>query len=247
MDWYYILNTRQPDGNLIKKGVIFNYTYYGAGNSKNGTGASRLIKVGGKVYLIGADGVMKTGFQKVRKTEDVQVWLDDQTAGEGHAYWNGTNYEYYIPSTIKTADDLYFYFDDSEDLDGDRGELKEGKITYEDEDGFTVTRLFQADGSTDTGYSVCENYLFYKGVLVTAEDSTYRAVRIQEASVPKYSVKNGKVSKNTTGFNDDGNDYWVVVDRNGKIKRNSSRGLDLDDGYTYTISEYIVINREQTN
>ncbi len=240
MDWYYIINARSLDNkanDLIKKGVIFNYTYTGTdGATGDGKGVSRLIKVGGKVYMIGPDGVMKTGFQKVA-TADIQHWQDDLSGGE--YYWNGTNFKYYVPSTVTGRDDLYFYFDASEDLDGDRGELREGKISYTDDDGFTVTRLFKGDGAVDDGYVVCDNYLYNDGVLVTAEDETYHYVAITDGKkLTNYTVKNGKVNKDGKFGATDGKTYYIIVDRNGKIKRSNSRGLEVE-GTEFTITDYV--------
>ena len=239
-DWYYIVNARQGDGSV--KGVIFNYTLAGDDDSKEDKkGADRLLKVGGKVFLIGADGVMKVGAQEI-KEETIKKW-DKPT--NGLAIWKGTTFNYYVPVTdpAKQSGSLYFYFDDSTDHDGDRGEQVLGIHSYQDDDGATVTRLYKQDGGVDA-YAICNGYLFENGKLVVAEDEDYKAEKLG-TKVAEYSAKNGKLTvvgqDKSLGLSGE----WVVVDRNGKIKKSSSSKGIVINGVTYYIKDYVASTTKQ--
>ena len=240
-DWYYIVNARQGNGSV--KGVIFNYTLAGDdGTKEDKKGADRLLKVGGKVFLIGADGVMKVGAQEIKPTT-IEYWTDA-------ANWKGTTFSYYVPETVSKAGvtnykkSLYFYFDDSTDHDGDRGEQVCGIHSYQDEDGSTVTRLYTSEGTTDT-WAICSGYLFKDGKLVVAEDDDYRAVKLEGATPVQYTSKSGKLTvlglDNNKYLKKVVEDAMVIVDRNGKLKKSSSKGITIGQ-YTYKLDNYVVTN-----
>ena len=240
-DWYYIINAREADGkSAFQKGVIFNYDLGDDVESSDDDckGPARLIKVGGKTFLIGNNGVMKVGYNKVEKA-DVEKWLKDTPDSDGYANWNGTSFKYYVP--VKTATDLYFFFDDSTDHDGDRGELQVGRHSYTDEDGVVRTRFFKADGTTEA-YAICDNYLFENGELVVAEDGDYRVVELDTASaVYQYTVKSGKLTAKAFQAEAATSKIKVVVDKNGRLKKStSSKGVLADDGHYYVLKDYKV-------
>ena len=272
-NWRYIINAREADKSLIQKGVIFNYNYDGMDGTdpatgkvfEDGKGYSRMIKVNGKIFLIGPDGLMKTGVQEITPAT-LRAWGEDYDSATGKFVWNDT-YAYYVPealqdiatgyaemmdtafAALKDAKSYYFNFDDSKDLDGDRGEQLTGKYSYTDDDDNNVTRIFATDGVVAEGYALYGDYLYKDGELVVAEDGdtyTYIDLKDQSNKIRQYTVKGSKVEKYTSTSGKELNPspasatyYYVVVDKNGKVKKNSSsKGLTIED-LTFVIDTYI--------
>ena len=251
-DWQYIINARETsDKSLIKKGVIFNYNYAGEDGedfTEDGKGYSRMIKVDGKVFLIGPDGKMLTGVQEITKAQ-IEAWKK-----ENYTWKN--SYVYYVPQALKDATTLeesyYFCFDDSKDLDGDRGEQITGRYPYTDDDGNELARIFTTDGVVADGYAMYGEYLYEDGVLVTAQDgAAYEPIKLT-ATLKQYTIKGSKVGteeKATTLYDkeEDKNDVqeYIIVDRNGKVKKSSSsRGFAVED-QKFDITDYIATVHEE--
>ena len=265
-DWQYIINARNNDKTLITKGVIFNYNYKGMDQKydadkkafvdfdNDGEGYSRMIKVNGKVFLIGPDGKMLTGVQEITPAT-LYAWGKDADANSGKFIWNHT-YEYYVPAKLqavandyyklsgeklKDQKSYYFNFDDSKDLDGDRGEQLTGRYPYTDDDGNELARIFTTDGVVAEELAMYGEYLYEDGVLVIAQDGAANEAIPLTASLNQYTIKGSKVGTTATEVYDgeEPSTAWVIVDRNGKVKKSSSsRGFAIED-MKYDIKNYV--------
>ena len=133
-----------------------------------------------------------------------------------------------------TGEYTSYYFDD------DSRTMVKGKRTIEEGDGTKSTFYFNEGSYAGRGFTgVRSNYLYYMGKLQKADsDSRYMLVSLPSGSQYKTYVVNtsGRISKNTTVKDRDGNRYKVnssgiLMEINGEAAGNGLLGDPLEPVY----------------
>ena len=133
-----------------------------------------------------------------------------------------------------TGEYTSYYFDD------DSRTVVKGKRTIEEGDGTKSTFYFNEGSYAGRGFTgVRSNYLYYMGKLQKADsDSRYMLVSLPSGSQYKTYVVNtsGRISKNTTVKDRDGNRYKVnssgiLMEINGEAAGNGLLGDPLEPVY----------------
>ena len=243
--WYYGVNIKDSQGNMIARGVKFNSD--GETVTVNGVTKSlvRVKSINGQLYAFNNAGTMITGDVYIDQ-EMIAACLSDK-ANDDIYYWYGIPYK-----TVPEAG--WYYFNETANAQASNAGrmMRNTRVTTTDDDGDPHTRYYAANGAAamDEAYN---NYLYdSNGDLYLPEDGeNYRRISVDDAENGQFVIHTGSragdvtIVKGTVEFKTNGvvtdstHPAEVLINRSGALIK--SGVINIDSETQLTVSNYVII------